>query len=1182
MPTANRRHYVPQAIRYFMAQDYPNRELVILDDGSESVADLVPDDPHLRYVRLAGKRTLGAKRNECVKHARGDLIMHWDDDDWMASHRISYQVEAMLREKAEVCGLRSMLFYEIRTGRVWLYEYPARQRPWLAGGSLLYTKDFWRRGPFPNIQIASDTRFVWNQRLDAAVLKDYSFYVAMIHPGNTSRKNCKGSYWKHWNGDAASLMREDLEFYRTLAEPAAERQSHKVISGEVKVTAGPPIENKETCMKVIQMKEPPPTFSIIMVVHNGLEMTKLTTLRTLGHSAHADARLVVVDNASTDGTGEWLDMLARRGDIDLIRSQKNIGHGPGIELALKSIRSPYIVTLDSDAFPLTDDWLSQLRARLEGRVKATGILHHRDYIHPSCLMIARETLDQFKLTFLNEKDRPSKLDVAERLSHEIRRRGYEIAGLRRTGALRRGSISEPVYLGSDYEGIVYHQWYTTRARIAPGRPVDDVPLEAIESSMRELFEAYHGEARDITVVMGVRASRSEPQRLRNALACLRALNLQDLPRWRYRLVVVEQDRAPQLESTLSPLADRYLFAYNPGPYNRGWAFNIGAVQAAGSSGILCLTDADLLAPPDFLSRALSAMRDGRRALLPYSELLFMDGNSTEQAIKDRQAAPLEPLDVKKYRGQLFSDSQGVCILVDAAFYQELGGYEERFRGWGREDREFYRRLLKATTVERLPGRLLHLDHPRPAMNDRWALANRRLYNQLAADPGANPARPIGDFNLYAGEKPKASASAAATATATVEKLGRRAWEYWHTWDRARIERVVQTEKNLHAEASARRHLADIATKLGDSMLDVGCGPGALWVRLEPSAPRFSWTGVDATPEMLAVARRLFPRIPVHHADAGALPFDDRSFDVVLLRHVLEHLPDWLMEKALEEAMRTARRAVVLDFYITPTALKARHNTAKPGRGYLEMCWTVEDIETPIRKLGWTIGKRLNLQGGLQETNDVWILTSPEQPVPIDLDSFDSREELKISIIMPTYRRPHTIHRTIEMIKAQTYRNWELIVVDNGGDGEYQFDDPRIKVYSHAEQPGASFARNQGLRYATGDLVCFFDDDDDMFPRYLERFIDAFRSNPKAKMVRCGMYVTSGQKNFTFATPECCLRRRFAKPAWVNKGPGQDQRYFRHLIKLYGWSEQRGDIVTLNEVLCRANADPSGGLRAGKY
>src|SRR5258706_7660643 len=91
LPTANRRSFVPQAIRCFQAQDYPNRELVILDDGADSVADLIPTDPCIRYIRLTGNRTLGRKRNDCVEASRGDLIMHWDDDDWMATHRISYQ-----------------------------------------------------------------------------------------------------------------------------------------------------------------------------------------------------------------------------------------------------------------------------------------------------------------------------------------------------------------------------------------------------------------------------------------------------------------------------------------------------------------------------------------------------------------------------------------------------------------------------------------------------------------------------------------------------------------------------------------------------------------------------------------------------------------------------------------------------------------------------------------------------------------------------------------------------------------------------------------------------------------------------------------------------------------------------------------------------------------------------------
>ena len=48
MPTYNRRPFVPKAIEYFLRQDYPNRELIILDDGDDRVADLVPDLPSLR------------------------------------------------------------------------------------------------------------------------------------------------------------------------------------------------------------------------------------------------------------------------------------------------------------------------------------------------------------------------------------------------------------------------------------------------------------------------------------------------------------------------------------------------------------------------------------------------------------------------------------------------------------------------------------------------------------------------------------------------------------------------------------------------------------------------------------------------------------------------------------------------------------------------------------------------------------------------------------------------------------------------------------------------------------------------------------------------------------------------------------------------------------------------------
>ncbi|MGZ4840760.1 MAG: glycosyltransferase [Candidatus Angelobacter sp.] len=214
MPTADRRRFVPLAIQNFLQQDYPNRELVILDDGHDSIADLVPADTRVRYIRTTQRQTVGAKRNQCVKASQGNLIMHWDDDDWVAPHRIRYQVEALLREGAEVCGLRQMLFHDLGTSKTWLYTYPPNQRAWLLGGSLLYTRNFWQRSPFPGVQVGEDARFLWNQNnWKVAVLPDYRFYVAMIHPANTSPKLCSDPYWARWPEDPRSIMGELLDLY---------------------------------------------------------------------------------------------------------------------------------------------------------------------------------------------------------------------------------------------------------------------------------------------------------------------------------------------------------------------------------------------------------------------------------------------------------------------------------------------------------------------------------------------------------------------------------------------------------------------------------------------------------------------------------------------------------------------------------------------------------------------------------------------------------------------------------------------------------------------------------------------------------------------------------------------------------------------------------------------------------
>ncbi len=196
MPTANRRPFVPRAIAQFLAQDYANRELLVIDDGDDRVADLVPADPRVRYLPLERRTVLGVKRNLACEAARGAVLVHWDDDDWSASWRVRYQVEQLMATGSDACGLDRVLFYDAAAAEGWEYTYPRGGAPWVYGATLAYTKAFWRRNPFPSLGVGEDSRFLWApvpKRVRA--LDDTSWFVATMHASNTSRKQTRGHRW---------------------------------------------------------------------------------------------------------------------------------------------------------------------------------------------------------------------------------------------------------------------------------------------------------------------------------------------------------------------------------------------------------------------------------------------------------------------------------------------------------------------------------------------------------------------------------------------------------------------------------------------------------------------------------------------------------------------------------------------------------------------------------------------------------------------------------------------------------------------------------------------------------------------------------------------------------------------------------------------------------------------------
>jgi len=196
MPTAGRRRFVPAAIKAFLAQRRDDAELVILDDGQDPVSDLIPTHPAISYVHEDRPRILGEKRNRLCELARGEIIIHWDDDDWHGCDRISRQVEALERTGADICGLDHVAFLSDDLSMAWDYVHRGRL-PWVYGATLAYRKAFWSQRRFAALRIGEDTRWLMGvpaHRIHA--MPENDFMVVRVHGGNTSPKRTDSGLWR--------------------------------------------------------------------------------------------------------------------------------------------------------------------------------------------------------------------------------------------------------------------------------------------------------------------------------------------------------------------------------------------------------------------------------------------------------------------------------------------------------------------------------------------------------------------------------------------------------------------------------------------------------------------------------------------------------------------------------------------------------------------------------------------------------------------------------------------------------------------------------------------------------------------------------------------------------------------------------------------------------------------------
>ena len=114
----------------------------------------------------------------------------------------------------------------------------------------------------------------------------------------------------------------------------------------------------------------------------------------------------------------------------------------------------------------------------------------------------------------------------------------------------------------------------------------------------------------------------------------------------------------------------------------------------------------------------------------------------------------------------------------------------------------------------------------------------------------------------------------------------------------------------------------------------------------------------------------------------------------------------------------------------------------------------------------------------------------------------------VSVIIPAYNRADLIGETLESVFAQTYRDYEIIVVDDGSTDNTKEVLASLAAagklrYTYQENAGLPAARNTGIRLAVGKYVAFLDSDDLFAPDKLEKQVAVFEANLDAMLVHSG-------------------------------------------------------------------------------
>lgn len=126
-----------------------------------------------------------------------------------------------------------------------------------------------------------------------------------------------------------------------------------------------------------------------------------------------------------------------------------------------------------------------------------------------------------------------------------------------------------------------------------------------------------------------------------------------------------------------------------------------------------------------------------------------------------------------------------------------------------------------------------------------------------------------------------------------------------------------------------------------------------------------------------------------------------------------------------------------------------------------------------------------------------------------ISSYGNNSGPLVSVLISTYNRPRYVAEAVESILRQTYTNFEILLVRDGGkevaDVISRFDDPRLTFIDRSENKGIPYSFNEALSMAKGKYICYLGDDDIFYPFHIETLVNAIEGQDEYGVVYSDLY-----------------------------------------------------------------------------